>query len=160
MIETGTKVTGLNINKSTPDGSLTRADSVRVAEAGSLAAAAEAMSQRVDLLLTPVGGTADTTAARVLRFGEDPELILSMRYTCPFDMSGSPTITMPAGFNAAGAPMAIELVGRHFDEQLLVQLGDAYQQATAGTRRIRCFERGEHTLSHSPATLFDSRLAR
>ncbi|SAL81182.1 glutamyl-tRNA [Caballeronia arvi] len=92
----------------------------------------EAMFQRVDLLLTPVGGTADTTAARMLRFGEEPELISSMlRYTCPFDMSGSPTITMPAGFNAAGAPMAIQLVGRHFDEQLLVQVGDAYQQATA-----------------------------
>jgi amidase len=53
-----------------------------------------------------------------------------LRFTAPFDMSGSPTITMPCGFNAKGLPVGFQLVGPHLSEALLLRAGHAYQQAT------------------------------
>jgi amidase len=45
-------------------------------------------------------------------------------------MSGSPTITLPGGFDAKGMPIGFQLVGRHLDEALLVRAGHAFQKAT------------------------------
>ena len=50
-------------------------------------------------------------------------------------MTGSPTITLPCGFTAAGMPMAFQFVGRHLEEEMLVRAGHAYQSATDWHRR-------------------------
>ena len=90
-----------------------------------------AMFEGIDLLLVPAHGVASPTLARMATFGEDAELMSAMlRYTCPFDMSGSPTITLPGGFTEAGTPVAFQFVARHFEEELLVRAGWAFQQAT------------------------------
>ena len=85
----------------------------------------------VDLLIVPVTSVASPTLEWMARFGEDAELMSGMlRHTCPFDMTGSPTITLPAGFTAAGTPLGLQFVSAHFDETLLVRAGWAFQQAT------------------------------
>ncbi|UVH55930.1 amidase [Variovorax paradoxus] len=90
-----------------------------------------AMFEGIDLLLVPAHGVASPTLARMATFGEDAGLMSAMlRYTCPFDMSGSPTITLPGGFTEAGTPVAFQFVARHFEEELLVRAGWAFQQAT------------------------------
>jgi amidase len=90
-----------------------------------------AMFEGIDLLLVPAHGVASPTLARMATFGEDAELMSAMlRYTCPFDMSGSPTITLPGGFTEVGTPVAFQFVARHFEEELLVRAGWAFQQAT------------------------------
>ena len=53
-----------------------------------------------------------------------------LRFTAPFDFSGSPTISVPCGFTADGMPVGLQLVGRHLDEPLLCRAGHAYEQAT------------------------------
>ena len=57
------------------------------------------------------------------------------RYTAPHDMSGSPTISLPCGFNSAGLPLGFQLIGRDFSEDLLLRAGHAYQQETDWHRR-------------------------
>ena len=52
------------------------------------------------------------------------------RFTSPFDFTGSPTLTMQSGFTRGGMPIAIQFVGRHFEEDLLVRAGHAYQRET------------------------------
>lgn len=95
-----------------------------------------ALFQDIDLLLIPSTGIASPTLDRMSRMGEDPELLAAMlRYTCPFDMSGSPTITLPGGVTESGMPVAFQLVARHFDEALLVRAGVAFQQATSWHKR-------------------------
>lgn len=90
-----------------------------------------ALFEGVDLLLIPTTGVASPTVAQMAMLGEDADLISAvLRYTCPFDMSGSPTITLPAGFTEAGTPIALQFVARHFDEELLVRAGWDFQQAT------------------------------
>jgi amidase len=95
-----------------------------------------AMFQDIDLLLIPATGIASPTMERMAQMGVDAELMAAMlRYTCPFDMTGSPTITLPGGFTPAGMPVAFQFVARHFDEALLVRAGAAFQQATDWHRR-------------------------
>jgi len=90
-----------------------------------------ALFQGIDLLLVPATGVASPTVARMAQLATDAELMSALlRYTCPFDMTGSPTITLPGGMTQQGTPVAFQLVGRHFDEALLVRAGWAFQQAT------------------------------
>ena len=95
-----------------------------------------ALFQDIDLLLIPATGIASPTMERMSQMGVDADLMSAMlRYTCPFDMTGSPTITLPGGFTPAGMPVAFQFVARHFDEALLVRAGAAFQQATGWHRK-------------------------
>jgi amidase len=95
-----------------------------------------ALMETIDLLLIPTTAMASPTNATMATLGEDPELISGLlRFTCPFDMSGSPTITLPAGFTDKGTPIAFQFVAPHFGEETLVRAGWAFQQATDWHRR-------------------------
>jgi amidase len=95
-----------------------------------------AMFQEVDLLLIPVTAMASPSLELMKRWGEEPNLIAGiLRYTCPFDSTGSPTITLPGGRSSANGPIAFQLVARHFDEELLTRAGWAFQQITDWHRR-------------------------
>jgi amidase len=79
---------------------------------------------------------ASPTIADMARLSEDAEMLNALiRFTCPFDMTGSPTITLPCGFTDAGTPVAFQFVGRHLEEEMLVRAGYAYQTATDWHRR-------------------------
>ena len=95
-----------------------------------------ALFQGIDLLLVPTTATASPTNAQLAGLANDAELLSGLlRYTCPFDMTGSPTITLPGGFTSQGTPIAFQFVARHFEEDLLVRAGWHYQQATDWHRR-------------------------
>lgn len=90
-----------------------------------------ALFETIDLLAIPAQAVAAPTLARMATFGEDAELLNGLlRFTCPFDMTGSPTITLPAGATANGGRIGFQFVGRHFDEARLVVAGDAFQRVT------------------------------
>lgn len=63
-----------------------------------------------------------------------PEIAPFMRFTAPFDFSGNPTLSLPAGFEA-GLPLGIQLVGPHCGEAMLCRLGHAFEQASEWHRR-------------------------
>jgi amidase len=48
--------------------------------------------------------------------------------TCPFDVSGHPAFTVPCG-KVKGLPIGMMLVGRHFDEAILLRAAHAFEQA-------------------------------
>ena len=53
------------------------------------------------------------------------------RFTAPYNFTGQPTISLPAGYLKSGAPLSLQLVGKHLHEGVLVRLGYAFEQATA-----------------------------
>ncbi|MBI1814643.1 MAG: amidase [Deltaproteobacteria bacterium] len=59
-----------------------------------------------------------------------PALAPFLRYTAPFNFSGNPTLSVPAGFSDDGLPHGIQLVGPLLGEAALCQVGHAYEQAT------------------------------
>lgn len=89
----------------------------------------DAMFGRVDLLAIPVLGFPVPTIERMANIDDD--LIAGLhRFTCPFNLSGHPGLVMPCGVNREGLPIVFQLVGRHFEEDLLCAAGAAYQAAT------------------------------
>ena len=52
-------------------------------------------------------------------------------FTMPFNVTGYPAITICAGFGAGGLPVAIQLVGKPFQEAMVLRIADAFEKATA-----------------------------
>ena len=57
----------------------------------------------------------------------DPAL---QRFTIPFDFNGTPTLSVPCGFNQDSLPLSLQFVGHPLSEPLLCQVGHAYEEAT------------------------------
>ena len=50
--------------------------------------------------------------------------------TCPFNITGQPALTIPCGFTHGGLPIALQIVGKTFDEATVLQIGHAYEVQT------------------------------
>jgi aspartyl-tRNA(Asn)/glutamyl-tRNA(Gln) amidotransferase subunit A len=46
-----------------------------------------------------------------------------------------PGVSIPGGFTQTGLPIGLQLIGRAFDEAMLLRAAHAYQQATAWHKR-------------------------
>jgi amidase len=96
----------------------------------------DALFADIDLLLIPVQPFAPPSLETIRTLGEQPDLIAGLqRYTCPFDMSGHPTITLPGGFTDEGLPIGFQLAAGHLNEAQLIQAGVAFQHMTQWHRR-------------------------
>jgi aspartyl-tRNA(Asn)/glutamyl-tRNA(Gln) amidotransferase subunit A len=65
--------------------------------------------------------------------GADPrleELSGLGRWNSPFDLTGQPALTVPCGFSAEGLPIGMQIVGRAFEDELVLHAGAAYQART------------------------------
>jgi aspartyl-tRNA(Asn)/glutamyl-tRNA(Gln) amidotransferase subunit A len=82
----------------------------------------------VDAILTPA------TPSAAFGIGEkgraDPvEMYLNDVFTVTVNMAGLPGISVPAGLDAQGLPLGIQLIGRPFDEESLFALGQVIEDA-------------------------------
>ena len=50
-------------------------------------------------------------------------------YTHPFNISGNPAVTLPAGLHSDGLPVAIQLVGRRGEDAKLLRVAALFEQA-------------------------------
>jgi aspartyl-tRNA(Asn)/glutamyl-tRNA(Gln) amidotransferase subunit A len=82
----------------------------------------------VDLILTP---TAPTPAFLLGEKLETPlEMYLSDVFTITPSLAGLPALSVPCGISTAGLPIGMQLVGRPFDEGLLLRVGGAFERET------------------------------
>ena len=58
------------------------------------------------------------------------------RNTMPFNYTGHPALAVPVGKSSAGFPVSMQLVGRFFEDPLLMRVAYAYQHATDWDRII------------------------
>jgi aspartyl-tRNA(Asn)/glutamyl-tRNA(Gln) amidotransferase subunit A len=96
------------------------------ARAQLMAEAMRALESR-DVLATPVCMTAPLkiAEAREGKLG----LAQLIRHTAPFNVTGQPALAIPTGIGANRAPLAIQIVGRPFDELSVLRVADAYERA-------------------------------
>jgi len=98
----------------------------------------DAVFSRVDVLATPTIPEPAPALAHV-KAGATADVIARMgrfsRLTRPFNALGLPALSLPCGAAPDGRPLALQLVGRPFDEATLLRLGHAYERATAWHRR-------------------------
>ena len=90
------------------------------------------MFREVDVMLVPALGQVlptweqiDDWAADEIPF--DPDLI---RFTTPFNVSGTPTLTLPGGFTPEGLPIGLQLAAPWLGEPTLLRAGAAFQEVT------------------------------
>ncbi|MEQ8698017.1 MAG: Asp-tRNA(Asn)/Glu-tRNA(Gln) amidotransferase subunit GatA [Bauldia litoralis] len=82
----------------------------------------------VDAILTPAtpsaafGVASKTTASPI-------EMYLNDIFTVTVNMAGLPGIAVPAGLDAKGLPLALQLIGRPFDEEMLFRTGQVIEDA-------------------------------
>ncbi len=87
----------------------------------------DAAFERFDALLGPV---APTAAFRLGEKVDDPlQMYLSDVYTVPLKLAGVPGISVPCGFTG-GLPVGLQVIGRAFDEQTILNVAHAFEQAT------------------------------
>lgn len=74
---------------------------------------------------------------------EQPDYLAWMRSAYLISATGSPALSVPAGFTANGLPVGLQIVGPHHADLLVLQLGHAFEQATGfGLRRPSLTTRG------------------
>ena len=82
----------------------------------------------VDFILGP---TTPTCALKLNEKITNPtQHYLADIFTVGANLAGLPALSIPGGFNNAGLPIGIQLLGKHFDEARLLQIAHHYQQRT------------------------------
>ncbi len=101
----------------------------------------DAALREVDIIACP---TTPTTAFRIGEKTDDPlSMYLSDIFTLSLNLAGLPGMSLPCGFDAAGLPIGLQLIGGAFQEPLLLAAAYAYEQATEWHRRKPVLEVGD-----------------
>jgi aspartyl-tRNA(Asn)/glutamyl-tRNA(Gln) amidotransferase subunit A len=81
----------------------------------------------VDAIVAPVS---PSPAFKIGEKIDDPlEMYLSDIYTITGDLAGIPCMSVPCGKTAAGLPVGMQILTRHFDETGMFRLADAFEKA-------------------------------
>lgn len=85
----------------------------------------------IDLLLIPstpasaAGGTYNLQPPLNLKVVKD-----DISYLAPFDLTGTPALSICCGFTAQGMPIGLQLIGRGFEETTILRAAHCYQELT------------------------------
>jgi len=92
----------------------------------------------VDVLLTPTQPrTAMKVGETVSRIGPREESVfeVSARFCAPFNLSGLPAASVPCGRCQDDLPIGLQIIGKPFDEAMVLRVADAFQITTDHHRR-------------------------
>ncbi len=85
--------------------------------------------QNVDAILTP---TAPSDAFIIGEKQDDPvAMFLNDVFTVPTSLAGLPGISIPSGLSSSGLPLGLQLVGRMFDEETVLNVAHVMEEALA-----------------------------
>ncbi len=93
----------------------------------------------VDAVIAPVAPVAAPTLAESdVGNSPDAEAVIQRltRFTRPINYLGLPSLAIPSGFTKSGLPVGMQLIGRSFDEAILLRIGAAFQRATDFHERV------------------------
>jgi aspartyl-tRNA(Asn)/glutamyl-tRNA(Gln) amidotransferase subunit A len=89
---------------------------------------------RCDVIMGP---TSPTTAFRIGEKAADPvQMYLSDIFTIAVNLAGLPGMSIPCGFDGAGLPVGLQLIGNYFSEARMLNLAHQYQLATDWHARV------------------------
>ena len=84
-----------------------------------------------------LGPTSPSTAFEIGANADDPvQMYLNDIFTVPAPLAGLPGLSIPCGFDAAGLPVGLQLMGNYFSEAALLGIAHRYQQATDWHLRV------------------------
>jgi aspartyl-tRNA(Asn)/glutamyl-tRNA(Gln) amidotransferase subunit A len=84
--------------------------------------------EQVDVIVAP---TSPRTAFKIGENTSDPlQMYLEDVFTLPGSLAGICGLNVPCGFDHQGLPIGLQIMGKAFDEQTVLRVGHAYEQAT------------------------------
>ncbi len=84
--------------------------------------------EHCDMIMSP---TSPTTAFEIGAKTADPaQMYLSDIYTIAANLAGLPGMSIPCGFDAAGLPVGLQIIGNYFCEAKMLNVAHRYQQHT------------------------------
>ena len=90
--------------------------------------------EEVDVLVLPTGPVTAPPVESVPGIESKEHSLTGLAgrisFTGPFNLAGTPAISVPCGFSAAGMPMGLQIVGKPFDEETVLRVAHAYEQNT------------------------------
>jgi len=90
--------------------------------------------EKVDVLVLPTGPVTAPPVESVPGIESKEHSLTGLAgrisFTGPFNLAGTPAISVPCGFSAAGMPMGLQIVGKPFDEEMVLRVAHAYEQNT------------------------------
>ncbi|MBN9243358.1 MAG: Asp-tRNA(Asn)/Glu-tRNA(Gln) amidotransferase subunit GatA [Mesorhizobium sp.] len=89
----------------------------------------DAFHAGVDVILTPATPSAAFGIADQDMNADPVKMYLNDIFTVTVNMAGLPGIAVPAGLDANGLPLGLQLIGRPFDEEALFQTAHVIEQA-------------------------------
>jgi aspartyl-tRNA(Asn)/glutamyl-tRNA(Gln) amidotransferase subunit A len=90
--------------------------------------------EKCDVIMGP---TSPTTAFRIGEKAADPvRMYLSDVYTIAVNLAGLPGMSVPCGFDAAGLPVGLQIVGNYFREAQMLNVAHRYQRETDWHARV------------------------
>ncbi|MBT5875258.1 MAG: Asp-tRNA(Asn)/Glu-tRNA(Gln) amidotransferase subunit GatA, partial [Candidatus Latescibacteria bacterium] len=96
--------------------------------------------KEVDLIMS---ATTPTTAFPLGGiFGDTVQMQNADRLTVPANHAGIPAISQPCGFDEAGLPIGLQLIGPDFSEDLLLRTAYAYERETSWHERRPAITQG------------------
>ena len=85
--------------------------------------------QQVDAIVTP---TAPTPAFKLGEKADDPlAMYLADIYTVTADLAGVPGVSVSCGRTSSGLPVGLQILGRHFDEGMVLRIAQAVEESSA-----------------------------
>ena len=88
----------------------------------------ESAWEKVDVIAS---ATSPETAFRIGEKADDPlKMYLSDILTIPCNIAGLPGISVPCGFSSEKLPIGLQIMGKPFDEQTVLNVAYAYEQST------------------------------
>ena len=95
----------------------------------------EVFADGVDAILTPATPSAAFGIADQDMAADPVKMYLNDIFTVTVNMAGLPGIAVPAGLDARGLPLGLQLIGRPFDEETLFSTAEVIEQA-AGRMKL------------------------
>lgn len=84
--------------------------------------------EKYDVILSP---TAPTTALKIGENLSDPlKMYLGDIYTVSVNLAGLPSLVVPCGFDKDSLPIGLQLIGKPFSEETLLNVGHTFQMNT------------------------------
>jgi aspartyl-tRNA(Asn)/glutamyl-tRNA(Gln) amidotransferase subunit A len=84
-----------------------------------------------------MGPTTPSTAFKLGEKSGDPvQMYLSDIYTIAVNLAGLPGLSIPCGFDAAGLPVGLQIIGNYFAEARMLNVAHQYQLVSDWHTRI------------------------
>ena len=90
--------------------------------------------QKYDVVIMPTGPvpapTIEASTGKPGGYYQGRLDLARRRYTSPAPLAELPAISVPCGFSESGLPVGMQIVGRAFDEKMLLRVSQAYEKET------------------------------